>query len=574
MKRLILVTIVSFILCLSIPLNSFASGVGGALDVIQGSNIDPRTDSRYADKYNLDDAVTVHQKILEGSPAYGDVVMEFTVTNNDETYRLKSYARLWYDDSISNVGKPCIYLNENTTINGYGPYNIPNFYYGTSSMVDFYTAMINEYEQTNYTFSDYTENRNRSGSSSMFSYYSTPKDIEILSSDFPVFTNMDDVNYYRETGVIRNAKYDPTPKDYSSQLYFKSFEVIPHATLDTDTYYFDIKYELSDYAKKNIDNLKLSFENCWECDIATDDHILPNVSYSTSFLLNSIDLRRYPYGFRIKCVELDSYRHVYNNTVFPKQLFIGRFQGFDLINDFVKTIAKKNNIEYSDTSKAVSIVRCCLFFKFYLSISKKTEHSRQFVSAGKRNDWTYDFLTNESKYYLYTPNTTTDSSGNNTLVTDNDGNITYTQEGETRTSNEYYYNETVGEGDNVTNNYFYYDKDGNKKQITKDEYDNNAFTVIGGNSSAEGGNASVGDINININNTNNNGNGEYINVNPVDFNQFVKGMEDMLKQFDTEGGLFLLIKDVFSMYPPDVVTLVIGAVSAITIVSIICILRR
>lgn len=560
MKRIFWVMIVSFILCLSIPLNSFASGVGGALDVIQGSNIDPRTDSRYADKYNLDDTVTVHQKILEGSPAYGDVVMEFTVTNNDETYRLKSYARLWYDDGISEVGKPCIYLNENTTINGYGPYNIPNFYYGTSSMVDFYTAMINEYEQTNYTFSDYTENRNRSGSSSMFSYYSTPKDIEILSSDFPVFTNMDDVNYYRETGIIRNAKYDPTPKDYSSELYFKSFEVIPHASNSAEYYFFDIKYELSDYAKKNIETLNLNFESLYRWETSNTFDSLATYK-QTGWYANSIPLSSHPYGFSIRISDLGCYRHAVDKWHMLPTTFVGNNVFFDISNSVIHTLLPSVDI--------IEITEAYLSFKFNLRFIGSNG-----VVLGKRNDFTYDILNKKLEKYIYTPNTTTDGNGNIAFVKDDNGNITYTQEGDKITSNDYYYNNVEDDGDTVVNNYFYYDKDGNKKQITKDEYDNNAFTVIGGNSSAEGGSASVGDINININNTNNNGSSEYININPVDFNQFVKGMEDMLKQFDTKGGLFLLIKDVFSMYPPEVTTIAVGAIAAIAIVSIICILRR
>lgn len=68
--------------------------------------------------------------------------------------------------------------------------------------------------------------------------------------------------------------------------------------------------------------------------------------------------------------------------------------------------------------------------------------------------------------------------------------------------------------------------------------------------------------------------GEYITISPVDFNQFIKGMANMLKMFDTNGGLFLLLKDIFSLFPDDVNTIAIGAIGAITFVSAVCILRR
>lgn len=396
--------------------------------------------------------------------------------------------------------------------------------------------------------------------------YSTSNDGRsgVVRSDVPVFNSETDAILYLEGNDIKPLYACVSePTDYSAELYFKSFEVIPHATGSIDNYYFDIKYELSDYAKRHINDLNLCLKNMYSFGNRSRGPVLAwlETPYSTLY----VPLENKPYGFTLYVKTLGCIKYAKKNWLFSNSEFLNKGVEVDFKN-FIVDVVIGSDSTYDVVASEESIIYLTFDLRFYDNGN---------VVTGKRNDWTYDFLTNESKYYLYTPNTATDIDGNKTLVTDNDGNISYTQEGETRTSNEYYYNEvTQNDNGDTTNKFYYIDNDKNKKEITKDEYDNNAFTVIGGNSSAEGGSASVGDINININNTNNNGSGEYINVNPVDFNQFVKGMEEMLKQFDTKGGLFLLIKDVFSMYPPEITTIAVGAIAAITIVSIICILRR
>lgn len=359
-------------------------------------------------------------------------------------------------------------------------------------------------------------------------------DINIISTDFPIFQNETDYNTYRETGVINNALYNPTPKDYSSELYFKSFEVIPHVG-SMDNYYFDIKYELSDYAKRHVNNLFLYFQNMYSFGNRSRGPALAwlETPYSKLF----VPLAEHPYGFVIYAKELGCIKYAKKNWLFSDDEFLNK--GVEVsFKNFIVDVVIGSDSAYDVVASEESII----YFKFDLRLSNNGN-----VVIGKRNDFSYDFLTKETKKYLYVPDTTTDSSGNTTFVKDTDGNISYTQEGDTKTSKDYY----SQEGDK----YYYTDNNGSKREITENDYNNSSANV---------------DIDINIGN----GSGEYINVNPVDFNQFVKGMEEMLKQFDTKGGLFLLIKDVFSMYPPEVTTIAVGAIAAIAIVSIICILRR
>lgn len=399
------------------------------------------------------------------------------------------------------------------------------------------------------------------------SAYSTSNDGRsgVVRSDVPVFSSEDDAILYLEGNDIKPLYACVSePIDYSAELYFKSFEVIPHVSEKTQGYYFDIKYELSDFAKKNINSCSIFFNDKYQIDFGNFNNSV-NTYAETAWFGYMISPSNNPFGCVINLTDLGSYKYAvsYDGFNLEKKAILGK-KGFiiDTFNDVLKS-------HIGDVT-AASVENSLLYFKFQIRWS-----SDNGLVLGKRNDFTYDFLTNESKYYLYTPNTITDNDGNKTLIKDSDGNISYTQEGETRTSNEYYYNEVI-ENDNgdTTNKFYYIDSSGNRKEINEDEYKDSAFTVIGGNSSAEGGNASVGDINININNTNNNGSGEYINVNPVDFNQFAEGMKNMLEEFDTKGGLFLLLKDVFSMYPPDITVIIVGAISTITVVSIICILRR
>lgn len=367
-------------------------------------------------------------------------------------------------------------------------------------------------------------------------------DATVVSTEFPIFSNSDDLLLYRQTGKINNALYNPIPKDYSSELYFKSFEVIPHVSNSAEYYYFDIKYELSDYAKRNIKNLNLNFENnyYWE-----SENIVQSVNsyYNTGWKANSIALGEFPYGFTIYVSKLGSIVYAHNIWGLSYAEIVGTTKFWDLTNSALNALVSSQLGTTGTDLKALSVSNIYLYFKFNLRFNNNGN-----VVIGKRNDFTYDFLTKETKAYLYVPDTQKDADGNTIFVKDDNNNISYTQEGDTKTSKDYY----SQEGDK----YYYTDNNGSKKEITEDVYNNSS--------------ASIGDININVGDSS----GQYITISPVDFNQFAKGVEELLKMFDTGGGLFLLIKDVLSMYPNDVQKIAIGAISAVAIVSIFCILRR
>lgn len=558
MKRIFLTMIISFLLCLSFQLNTFASGVGGALDVVQGSNIDPRTDSRYKDNYELD-LSNSYDKVLSKCDAkkYGDVVLSFIDYGSDKAYKLKAYIRFWYDDSFNEYGKPCLLFRDDISINGSSTlYDVLTFYMGNSQTVNPTVSMTNCYETVTYTFAT-RQIKGNNKSITLFDYYGSKRDVEILYSDFPIFQNQDDLTYYLETGIIRNAFYDASVKDYSSELYFESFEVIPHASNRVGSYYFDVKYELSDYAKKNIDKLNLNFENMHQIDFSSLDDLI-KTTYETKWYSNSIALSNYPYGFCIYVKDLGCYAEAVEGLTPFENIIIGNIFIIDTVDTILQSLMP--NVS------TVRVERSVLYFKFNLRFSSSSG-----AVFGKRNDFTYDFISKENSKNIYTPNIQKDNNGNTTFVKDADGNITYTQEGDTISSNDYYYNNVEDDGDTVVNNYFYYDKDGNEKKITEDEYNNNAFTVIGGNSSATGGNSSIGDINININN--NMGHGDYVDISPSDYKLFIDALQSLFAELDTNGGLFLMLGDIYSMFPTKIWLIVGGGLSAVIIVSVIKIAR-
>lgn len=370
---------------------------------------------------------------------------------------------------------------------------------------------------------------------------------KLVRCDVAVYLNANDACLALEGNDIKPLYYNTNSKVYynGDDLYFKKFTAIPHVSNDYDSFYFEIRYELSDYAKAHLGDLNLRFDNQYTLDV---DAFLGaiNEQGTTEILSNSFPLDAYPNGFNLYIKDISSIQ------AFVVE--VGSKGKQQVLGDELFIDTSVLSVSGLGGESFVKITGSRLYCQFYLRMSVDGK-----TYQGKRNDFNYDFLANKSEYDIW--KSTDDSSSN--------GNLNYVKDGQTVTSNEYYYNDTTTNNDGtVVNNYYYYDSGGNRKKITADEYFNSNV-----NATASGGNASIGDINININNNMGQG-GEYITISPVDFNQFARGVEELLKMFDTNGGLFLLLKDIFSMFPSDVSVIAVGAISAMTFVSIVCILRR
>lgn len=421
-----------------------------------------------------------------------------------------------------------------------------------SDLNDYNFVKLIDYHNRSYSsFRGFFYSYGYSGSSTVSFADNNAYDATIVSTEFPIFSNENDFLLYRQTGQINNALYDPTSYYNGDNLYFKEFTVIPHVTNNYDTFYFDIKYELSDFAKEHIEKLNLRFDNSYAMGVEGLASLI-RLDADNSFYSISISMNDKPSGFKLYLKEIPClYSLVDNKQLASKNNILGK----ELLIDFSKL-----SIDGVGLDTIANINHSYLYCQFYL----RANINGKFYQ-GKRNDFNYDFLTKKSDFDVWK---STDNSSLN-------GNLNYVKDGQTVTSNEYYYNDTTTNNDGtVVNNYYYYDNDGKEHKITEDEYFNGYVNASGGNASASGGNASasatIGDININVNN----GSGEYISLSPADFNQFVKGMEELLKQINTEGGLFMLLNDTFEMFPSDITKIIVGAISAITFVSAVCILRR
>lgn len=379
-------------------------------------------------------------------------------------------------------------------------------------------------------------------------------DAVIVSVEFPIFSNQDDYLLYRQTGQIKNALYDPTTYYNGDDFYFKEFRVTPHVSTNYTRFYFDIYYELSDFAKEHMTDLNLRFDNSYSLDVEGLIGVF-NYGVLRDKWSNMFSVSEHPNGFRLYLTDITSLNKYTDGGLIDTIIARKQVLGHELFID-----TSLLSVGGAGGETVVKIVGSHLYCQFYL---------RGYVNGkfcqGKRNDFNYDFLTNKTDLDLWK---STDGSSLN-------GNLNYIKDGQTVTSNEYYYNDTTTNDDGtVVNNYYYYDNNGKEHKITEDEYHNGYVNAEGGNASATGGNATasatIGDININVGN----GSGEYISLSPTDFNQFVKGMEELLKQINTEGGLFMLLNDTFEMFPSDITKIIVGAISAITFVSAVCILRR
>lgn len=383
----------------------------------------------------------------------------------------------------------------------------------------------------------------------------------LVRCDVPVYQNADDAAMALEGNDIKPL-YGNTitySQDNAEKLYFKSFNVIPHVGTNLNTSYFVFNYELSDYAKNNIDNLSLylSHQYFYNLQMPVSDFF----SYRSNYYGKSIDLSNAKGTFTLYCSNLQGLIDFKNKFQFTDDAIVGRVLTIDVAEYMVDLIAGASlgDILYVDSST----------IKFTCQI-RGYENGK--YTSGQWKSFTYDFLTHQSNTAGVVPDK------DNWLSNENPS-YTVDVNGE-QTHNSYFYESA--EDDEIK----YYYTDGDKTtEITYNQYTNNEVptgmfnpwivdaSAEGGNASATGGsavaNATVGDINININN----GSGEYIDISPQDYEMYIDAIKSLLIELDTQGGLFLLLKDTYSLFPPAIWLLIAGGLGAAIWVSIVCIAR-
>lgn len=403
-------------------------------------------------------------------------------------------------------------------------------------------------------------------------YYGVDAVGNFVRCDVPIYQDLDNACLALEGNDIKPL-YGNTisySQDNAEKLYFKSFNVIPHVGTNLNTSYFVINYELSDYAESNIDNLSLyiSHQYFFNFQQPAFEKYHVGKKYGRAF-----DLTKAKGTFTLYCNQLQGLVDFKKELWFSDDNIVGKANTVEITQPFANALILLNtgvkfdvgDIWYIDAS---TIQFICQIRGF---------ENGKYIS-GQWKSFTYDFLSHKSNTAGVVPDKDNWLSNENpTYTVDADGEQTH---------NSYFYEDTVTNSDNSTATKYYYTDGDKTTEITYNQYTNNEVpdgmsnpwvvdaSAEGGNASATGGsavaNASVGDINININN----GSSEYISISPVDYNQFIKAFEDVLKTFDVKGGLFQLLQGVFSMFPERVNVYAVGAIGATVIVSAICILRR
>lgn len=382
-------------------------------------------------------------------------------------------------------------------------------------------------------FSSYTY----SGSSTIPNFTSNVIDMEIISSDFPIFATEEDYINYREYGIIKNAIYNPADSIAASkftpeQVYLDDFQCIYHDAPGLDNCYVEFKYSIPQHLRSSKGSIYLDVSDIYKLH-AKCVAGLANADREY-FGMSIFSVTENPYGFSIPVTDFSSVMQFVDNESPEKLSFVAKREvlGNEILFDFDNV-----SIDNIGLNTLLEITKSQLFLDVQVrvgpySIGTKGEKYSALVDFLDLSNCYYESSSYDDKTETYKPNNDTVKDGYYSV--DAGGNYNYhSSDGKTTSITSYDYNNSTNSTQYITNNY---------------------YCSSGVGSSGSGG--------------------EYININPVDFNQFVKGMKNMLEQFDTKGGLFLLIKDVFSMYPPDVTVIIVGAISTITIVSIICILRR
>ncbi len=535
MKRINLTIILSIMLSVVVPFTSVASEVGATigsdLSITGSYDIDPRTDEKYKDKF-------VAPTEFEYK-ATGDIVIKYKLLVDGKETIQYYFSRLWSEQKYMGL---CLSSSADC-VSGYNLAQV---------MLERNKKEVCVYADSSYGNGEFTTNRNNpyanSYSNSIYTACCTGAnvyDFEVVECDFPIFSSYEDMEYYTNTGVIRNAIYDPTVHYSGDDLYFKDFRVVPHVSTLFSCYYFDVYYELSDFALANIDTLNLRLDNDYRISILRAEAVSDEV-YSNNNSL-SIALKGKETGFKLYLSDFNSIGYVIEQNG---------------INDYdVLGHPGQSDSSLSGVNKKTTYSN--LYLRFYLRCNTSSGFKQS-----RRNDYNHDFLSNKGDTSVWVP--TSDSALN--------GNFDYTQKGNTVSSNSYYYNEvTTNENGDTVNKYYYVDN-GKKTEITENEYNNNSYNISGdsggggGGSSSSGGNATanavVGDIVVNVG-----GQGDYVNISPKDYKTFVDNVKDMLEELDTKGGLFLMLKDVYALFPPTIWVIVGGGLSAVVIVSIVKILR-
>lgn len=358
---------------------------------------------------------------------------------------------------------------------------------------------------------------------------------KLVRCDVPVYQDSNEAALALEGNDINplydNVKVDSAASQFTSeQIYLDDFQCIYHDAPSLDNCYIEFKYSIPKHLRNIKGNIYLDVTDVYKLNAkAFSGFTNAEREY---FGMSLFSVSDNPYGFSVPVTNFSSVMQFVDADA-PKVLsFVAKREvlGNEWLVDFDNV-----SIDGVGLNTLEKITKSQLFLDVQVRVGSKT-----LGKNGTKYSCNVDFLDLKNCYY--------ESSS-------------YDEVADTYKPN----NDVIKDGYysvDADNNYNYHSSDGKITNITSYDYDNstNSTQYITNNYYGGGGNS--------------NGSGEYISISPVDFNQFVKALKEMLDEFDIKGGLFMFLKDTFGFLPDKVNLIWCGSIAGMFIISVVCILRK
>lgn len=593
----IYITVISVILSLSFCINSMASD-----EIPEKMNFDAQRnkdlfffDSTYSEKQLYDPIVSHFASNYVGSDS--SKLNNILALAGTSFYHINDNTRYHDNNKISNynLNKYIIYYDNGGYLkmlalnkcSGIVVYNFDDQNKGLFPFVTENDCGDEEYFMwgTNYTsggfgsinesntVSEVSFNCNKQKYSSIYNYMFGNNDVfymsdsfgcgKIVYSDVPVYDiaqdyqlrgiDVDDnlnaiADRGRVAGFVQNHCYKDAPEPATdcrpdkckpksvgtdSTFGFSQFNVVPHIGTDRKNLYFDVSALYNDKMKSLVNYSFIDFQVTM-----LDDHNYFHIWDDENFFNG---------GKIYKCV--------------PDFPFDFKHKYYPAAND--ATAEFLLGFDWKDVVVNLPVVDIPIGTKLklsYITLDFTPCYEKDnVIYKGVKNTYQYDFLSRQGTLYKLDP--------------EDDGGYPNPMDKTPEDSNTDYYQTIITKDPqgNPQYIYVYVDQDGVQHPAGDTTVTGGSVTIGDVGATVGDVTASVGDININID-TGGGSDGNYIDIDPVDYENMIAPMKELLQK-DDDNGFFALLRDIYKVFPPQIWLIVGGGLSAVITVSIVKILR-
>lgn len=346
-----------------------------------------------------------------------------------------------------------------------------------------------------------------------FTYYGNQ--LEIIECSSPVFSDLDLVRNFLETGDTTGADYVPEGAQHVDDIGFTSFKVIPHENASFDNFYFEFRYELSPYVREHLVDSKLIIDYSYEGSLLIEREASGILGANGSY-----DSFAYGPFYSSFSGNLSTFR-----SGFPS--FIKDYKVFD---EYLSCAFPKSSL-YLDSQRKMQILGYGSWQKWDVALLdeiyqyKPASSLLSFIGhievngvAGKPFTFRYDFLKGK-------------------------GDIEYTPWDD--------------------------DPDSPDDPVIEPVAPDPSPSPDGGSSG--GGISNNIDIDISVGGD---GSSPYMDVNPEDYNNFMESFRDSINELNTDGETFHFLENANKMLPAEIWKIIGAGLAACILISLIVILRR